>query len=189
MTTEPNLYARAAVVLGNTADGIRWPYGMSSPRPSEQRDNPDQYAERLAQQTAKQESMLSWAERYGLKYSPTGCCPAWLQGNTSRRCRPYGRTANRCTRYGTSGVDHSWLDHAVGWLKDGKPAVLTSAPYGLEYITEAPARLAYWQQQDPPLKSVIGDGWYSAGTTQIIVWRADRLEDVQPATLNLDGTA
>lgn len=38
-------------------------------------------------------------------------------------------------------------------------------------------------QEDPRLKVVTGPGWYSPATTQIILWRADRIEDVQPATL------
>lgn len=183
----PDLYDRAAAVLGTTSDGIRWPYGMSPPHPGEKRRNPETYEHRLVQQRAKQESMVSWAEQHGLKYSPAGCCPGWLQGKTSRRCRPYGPSADRCTRYGNSNIDHSWLDHAVGWLKNGVPAVLTSAPYGLEHITEAPERLAYWQQQDERLKVVTGPGWYSLATTQIILWRTDRLETVEPATLALIG--
>jgi hypothetical protein len=177
-----DLYDRAAAVLGTEEGDIRWPYGMSPPHPGEKRKNPETYEQRRAEQRAKQEAMVSWAERYGLKYSTAGCCPFWLQGKVSRRCRPYGPHADRCTRYG-SGIDHSWLDHAVGWLKDGKPAALTSAPYGLEHITEAPERLAYWQQQDSRLRIVTGPGWYSLATTQIVLWRTDRLEDVHPAVL------
>lgn len=190
MTAQPKLYSRAAAVLGKTADGIRWPYGMSPAQRNLFRDEPaEEYAQRAQQQLAKQESMVAWAERHGLRYNRFGCCPAWLQGDTSRhRCRRHGPKAT-CTRYGNGNVDHGWLDHAVGWLKDGKPAVLTSAPYGLEHITEAPERLAYWTRQDPRLKATTGVGWYSPATTQIIVWRGDRIEDVQPATLTLDGRA
>lgn len=181
-----DLYDRAAAVLGTEDGVIRWPYGMSPPHPGEKRKDPEKYEQRWAQQRAKQEAMVSWAERHGLKYSPAGCCPFWLQGNVSRRCRPYDPHADRCTRYGTS-TDHSWLDHAVGWLKNGRPAVLTSAPYNLEHITEAPERLAYWEQHDDRLKVVTGPGWYSTATTQIILWRTDRLQAVEPAALTLDG--
>jgi hypothetical protein len=181
-----DLYDRAAAVLGTTSDGIRWPYGMGPPHRSEKRKDPEKYEQRLVQELAKAEVMVSWAERYGLKYSPAGCCPFWLQGTVSRRCRPYGSHKDRCTRYGT-GIDQSWLDHAVGWLKDGRPAALTSAPYNLEHITEASERLAYWQQEDDRLQTAIGTGWYGFATTQIVVWRTDRVEDVQPATLALNG--
>jgi hypothetical protein len=181
-----DLYDRATAVLGTEDGGIRWPYGMGPPHRREKRKDPEKYEQRLIQELAKAEAMVSWAERYGLKYSPAGCCPFWLQGTVSRRCRPYGPHRDRCTRYGT-GVDHAWLDHAVGWLKEGKPTALTSAPYNLEHILEAPERLAYWPQQDGRLKVVTGPGWYSTATTQIILWRTDRLEDVQPATLDPIG--
>ncbi|MBC2868549.1 hypothetical protein [Streptomyces mexicanus] len=175
-----DLHDRAAAVLGTEEGRVRWPYGMSPIHPSEKRKDPERYEQRRAQRLAGQEAMVSWAEHYGLKYSEAGCCPFWLQGKTSRRCRPYGPHANRCTRYGTH-VDQDWLDHAVGWLKGGRPAVLTSAPYGLEYITEAPERLAYWQQEDPRLQVVQGTGWYGHGTTQIVMWRTDILDEVAPA--------
>ncbi|MFF1574708.1 hypothetical protein ACFVWR_18365 [Leifsonia sp. NPDC058292] len=181
-TAPPDLHDRAAAILGTNGGDIRWPYGMSPAQRSITRDeSAETYAERVQQQQAKQEAMVSWAEQYGLKYTPHGCCPAWLRGAVNRRCRPYRERA-ACTRYANASLDHDWLDHAVGWLKDGKPAVLTSAPYGLERISEFAERLAYWTQQDPLLKVVTGGGWYSPATTQIIVWRTDRIEDVQPAT-------
>jgi hypothetical protein len=185
-TTMTDLYDRAAAVLGTDEGAIRWPYGMSSPHPGEKRKDPEKYEQRLLEQRAKQEAMVSWAERYGLKYSTAGCCPFWLQGKVSRRCRAYGANAAKCTRYGTS-IDAGWLDHAVGWLKDGRPAVLTSAPYVFEHIAEAPARLDYWQQEDSRLQVAIGPGWYGFDTTQVIVWRADRIAVVEPAALTLDG--
>jgi hypothetical protein len=186
---EQDLYDRAAAVLGTDGGAIRWPYGMSPAQRSYTREEPpEEYAQRVAEKRAKQEAMVVWAERHGLKYTPHGCCPPWLRGNTNRRCRPH-QERSACTRYRNETPDHDWLDHAVGWLKDGKPAALTSAPYGLEHITEAPARLAYWPQQDPRLKAVTGEGWYSPATTQIILWRTDRLENVQPATLALSGGA
>lgn len=181
-----DLYDRAAAVLGTEEGAIRWPYGMSPVHPAEKRKNPEQYEQLQAEKRAKQEAMVSWAERYGLKYSTAGCCPFWLQGKVSRRCRPYGANANRCTRYG-SQLDKDWLDHVVGWLKDGRPAVLTSAPYCFEHIADAPERLAYWQEEDPRLKAATGPGWYGFDTTQVLLWRTDRIATVEPAGLVLDG--
>lgn len=176
-----DLHGRATAILGRGNDGIRWPYGMGPAQRNYFRDEPaEEYERRVAQQRAKQEVMISWAETHGLKYTPNGCCPAWLQGAVNRRCRPYRERTN-CTRYANGTPDYEWLDHAVGWLKDGKPAALTTAPYHLEHITAAPARLAYWPKEDARLKVVTGPGWYSPATTQIILWRTDRLEDVQPA--------
>lgn len=180
--TEQTLHKRAAAVLGTDGGAIRWPYGMGPEvRSVLYPESAEAFAERVEQHKAKQEAMVSWAERYGLKYAPHVCCPPWLQGNANRRCRPY-REGSNCTRYVNGGPDRGWLDHVVGWLKDGKPAVLTSAPYTLE-ILKPPARLAFWTVTDERLKVTAGDGWYSPATTQLILWRADRLEDVQPATV------
>jgi hypothetical protein len=181
-----DFHDRADAVLGTEEGRIRWPYGMSSPHPGEKRKDPKKYEQRLLEQRAKQEAMVSWAEQHGLRYSEAGCCPYWLQGKVSRRCRPYGPSADKCTRYGT-GADKDWLDHVVGWLKDGRPAVLTSAPYCLERITEAPQRFKFWQQEDSRLRVAIGPGWYGFDTSQVIVWRADRITTVEPAALTLDG--
>lgn len=189
MTAQPTLKARAAAILGKGNDGIRWPYGMGPAQRDFLRDeSAEEHDRRVAEQQAKQEVMVSWAEQHGLRYTPNGCCPSWLQSATNRKCRPY-RERTACTRYRNGTPDYGWLDHVVGWLKDGKPAALTSAPYNLDRIPEAAERLAYWPEHDARLKVVTGPGWYSPSTTQIILWRTDRIEDVQPATLNLDGRA
>lgn len=175
------LNTRAAAVLGTSGGAIRWPYGMSPAQRNIYRDEPAaDYAQRVQQQLARQEAMVTWAEQHGLKHAPHGCCPAWLRTNTNGRCRPY-REKSPCTRYANGSPDHDWLDHAVGWLKDGKPAVLTSAPYTLKHL-KPPARLAFWTVTDPRLKAAAGDGWYSPATVQLILWRADRIEDVEPAS-------
>lgn len=182
MPIPDGLYGLAAAVLGTTPDGIRWPYGMSPPRLADKRTDPQRYEQRLTEHTAKLISMVSWAERHGLTQSPLGCCPPWLLRAQSRRCRARARVGeDRCTRYGSAALDYDWLDHAVGWLKDGRPAVLTSAPYSLQYLTEQPWRLQYWLAQDPRLKVTAGDGWYSGATAQLIMWRSDRIGEVRPA--------
>ncbi|GAA3595193.1 hypothetical protein [Streptomyces osmaniensis] len=178
-----DLNTRARAILGVDGGDIRWPYGMG---PERRRYTPEeteeQFAQRDQEMRAKQEAMLSWAEQHGLKYGPHGCCPAWLRLNVNGRCRAY-REGTKCTRYANGCPDRDWLDHAVGWLKDGKPAVLTSAPYSLRYISSAPTRLAFWTGTDERMRVTAGDGWYSPATTQIIMWRSDRIEDVQPATI------
>jgi hypothetical protein len=173
-----DLYDRAAAIFGADADGVHWPYGMSSPLPGERTKGPEDYERRLREQKAKQELVVSWAEQYGLKASTAGCCPRWLQRKVSRRCSP---TANgyACTRHGNGQPDGHWLDHAITWLKGKGPAVITSAPY--EIYDEDEARIEWWQQQDPLLKVTRGPGWYGFGTTQVIIWRSDLIPQVEPA--------
>ncbi|OQD51852.1 hypothetical protein BM536_037700 [Streptomyces phaeoluteigriseus] len=68
------------------------------------------------------------------------------------------------------------MDHTITWLKDGRPAVITTAPY--EIYEEDEARLQYWQQHDPRLQVARGHGWYGYDTTQIVLWRTDRITAV-----------
>ncbi|MDH2392969.1 hypothetical protein QCN29_30170 [Streptomyces sp. HNM0663] len=84
-----------------------------------------------------------------------------------------------CSRYDAPTADAPWLDHTVAWLRDGGPAALTSAPYGLSPMDVA--RLEWWPQQDPRLHVARGTGWYGFTTTQVVVWRYDILGDVEPA--------
>jgi hypothetical protein len=102
------------------------------------------------------------------------CCPWWLTRKVSRRCE-----FAKCTQYGAGGDDRSWLDHTICWLKDGRPAVITSAPYN--FGQEDRARIDQWLTEDTRLRVAYGAGWYGYTTTQIVMWRADRLEDVAPA--------
>lgn len=174
-----DLYDRAAAVLGRNSDGIRWPYGLETPGFMERRRDPDGYEQRVAETRARQEVMVAWAERYGLRLSPAGCCPLWLGREGSRRCMFLIERGSRCTRFGSPHPDSGWMDHAVTWLKDSRPAVITSAPYDLE--PKDSHRLEHWQRADPRLRAARGTGWYGFSTTQIVLWRSDRIAAVAPA--------
>ncbi|RSO10663.1 hypothetical protein DMH15_41210, partial [Streptomyces sp. WAC 06725] len=108
-----------------------------------------------------------------------GCCPRWLLRDGSQSCHPRYRVGDPCTRYGTPRLDSGWLDHTVTWLKDARPAVLTAAPYDVDDHDRR--RLAHWERTDPRLRSAIGTGWYGFGTTQIVLWRSDRVAELQAA--------
>lgn len=168
-----DLHDRATAVFGRGPDGIRWPYDVSGIDYRLKRTDPGRYRRDLEEITRKRELIVGWAERYGLKASPVHCCPWWLTRRVSRRCTP-----GRCTRYGTAVPDHDWMDHSVFWLKDGRPAVITSAPYHLG--DEDAGRIAWWTGQHTNLRSARGTGWYGFGTTQILMWRADRIAAVEP---------
>lgn len=174
----PTLNARATATFGKGDLGIRWPYGMHTLKRSD--DQPGSWAaehfeERNAEQQARQEVMVAWAEEHGLRSRQKGCCPLWLQRDTQRACRPYGK-GEPCTRY---KADHDWMDHAVTWTRDRKPAAITAAPY---YVSDDfEARLDWWTQQDARLRWTRGAGWYGHGTTQLILWRTDRVADIHAA--------
>ncbi|MFG2142592.1 hypothetical protein ACGFRG_00070 [Streptomyces sp. NPDC048696] len=85
-----------------------------------------------------------------------------------------------CTHYGTA-QDRHWLDHLISWLKEGRPAVITTAPYGIDSADRS--RLDWWTGADPRLRVAHGPGWYGFRTTQIVMWRTDRLAQVTPALL------
>lgn len=171
-----DLHNRAAAIFGSSADGVHWPYDVSGIDHTLRRKDPEAFEKKLAELTAKREVLVAWAEKHGLKKSPVKCCPWWLTRKTSRLC-PKGT----CTRYGTSTPDRLWLDHAIHWLKNGKPAVISSAPYNFE--EEDQARLALWTSTQPELSSAQGEGWYGYHTRQILIWRSDRIDSVQPASL------
>lgn len=166
-----DFYDRAAAVLGATANGVHWPYEANGV-PSLGDPN---FQEKLAAVDRIRLMMVEWAEQHGLKKSTVKCCPAWLTRPASRRCAP-----GTCTRSDSTGPDHGWLDHRVHWLKDGRPAVITSSPYGGLSATEK-ERIAWWLQQHANLRSVQGRGWYLPGSTQIVMWRADRIDEVRLA--------
>lgn len=149
-----------------------WPYGMSAPGRDLRKRNPEQYEFHIRRVELGQRLIVEWAESYGLRTSDRGCCPRWLQGKVSRQCYP----ESRCTR---SGVDSRWLDHPIYWLRDGRPAAITSAPYHISDDDEA--RLGWWLLEDPRLELGKGTGWYGMGTTQILLWRSDRIEHMEPA--------
>lgn len=171
-----DLYARAAAVFGSGTDGVFWPYDVSGIDRSLRRKDPEAFEKKLAELTTKREVIVTWAEKHGLKKSTVKCCPWWLTRKTSRAC-----TMAKCTRYGTTHPDSHWLDHGVCWLKDGKPAVISSAPYN--FADEDQARLTWWTSTQPELSSAQGEGWYGYGTRQILIWRSDRIATVEPASL------
>lgn len=155
-----------------------WPYGLEHPSRNLKRTHPEIWARVSVEQPRAQKVIVEWAERYGLKASDAGCCPRWLQRKTSRRCEP-----DSCTRYGNSNEapDHDWLDHATAWLLGGKPAAMTSAPYG-DVSDSDRLRFAYWQAEDSRLRvRVGGEGWYGHSTTQILMWRSDRISSMETA--------
>lgn len=164
-----DLNARAASIFG-TADGApRWPYGLQAPVRSRHRATFERETRRVQ---LAQSTIVDWAEQYGLRATQAGCCPLWLLRPSSRRC-----ATGACYNYG--GLDYVWLDHQIGWLIKGRPAVITSAPYG-DHHRHDPG-IAEWLAKDRRLRTAYGTGWYGAGTTQIVVWRTDRITDTQPA--------
>jgi hypothetical protein len=174
-----DLYDRGEAVLGHAERGIRWPYGQEDPPRRLRRTDPGKYERQRAETNARREILLSWAEHYGLRLSEAGCCPRWLLRGASQRCRPRSLGGDPCTHYGTPHPDSSWLDHTSAWLKDSRPAVLTAAPYDVE--AQDLERLAHWERTDSRLRSATGRGWYGFGTTQIVLWRTDRIDEIFPA--------
>ncbi|MET8218074.1 hypothetical protein [Streptomyces hirsutus] len=172
MATSTDLHARGAAVFGSDADGVHWPYEVNGIDITLRRTDPERFRQQQADRTRRRELIVEWAERHGLKASTVSCCPAWLAGSVSRRCR-------QCAEYlSPASADREWLDHTICWLKDSRPAVITSSPYGVS--PESSARIAWWLEQ-PHLRAAYGKGWYGFGTTQVVMWRADRIATVEPA--------
>lgn len=172
MATSPDIHDRGAAIFGSSADGVDWPYDGSGIDHRLRRTDPERFRQELADLTRRREILVEWAERYGLKSSSVQCCPWWLTRKVSRRCA-YGECE------GLGGRDAAWLDHPICWLKDGRPAVITSAPGRMS--PESSARISWWLEQQPDLRSVQGEGWYGFSTTQVVMWRADRIATVEPA--------
>lgn len=168
-----DLQTRATRLFGRAVGGgVAWPYGLSTPARRTYRGRPAEYEEVLQGRLAAQETITAWAEKGGLRRSPAGCCPHWLQRPSSRRCRNGG-----CTHFDAPALDCGWMDHTIAWLYGGRPAALTSAPYGV--TQEHRARLSWWTQQHPALSTTQGVGWYGFGTTQIVMWRTDIFDPAQ----------
>lgn len=176
-----DLRTRAVRILGGTRGRPRWPYGLED---LTLRDRPDMTAAEFQQNretnTAKQRTLVDWAERHRLRRSTSGCCPKWLQRQRSVRCRP-SWPGGPCPHYDPPAEtnDRAWMDHRMFWLRAGSPAVITSAPYGLS--PESEARLSCWTADDPRLKWARGTGWYGYTTTQVVLWRQDLAPDIEPA--------
>lgn len=162
-----DLYDRGAKIFGENADAIFWPYDASGIDRSLRRTDPERFRQQLDTLNRKRQLIVEWAETYGLRASRAGCCPRWLHRNSSKRCgwQPRARS--------------DWLDHPIWWLKDGKPAVITSAPYHLS--DDSLTRIRYWESMHPRFAVAQGTGWYGYGTTQIVMWRHDRIKAVSPA--------
>ncbi|MBB0242997.1 hypothetical protein FNQ90_02455 [Streptomyces alkaliphilus] len=172
-----DLLRRAIAVFGQANGVPDWPYGLSVPPHQWREENPERWERDRAERRIAQRVIVEWAEHYGFKRSHKACCPQWLQRKVSQRCR-----GGRCTHWGAgdSTPDSRWLDHTIGWLLNGKPVAVTSAPYGL--LDEDRDRMAWWQAQDDRLRVVTGgSGWYGHDTTQVIVWRTDLVPVIEPA--------
>lgn len=169
-----NIYDRAAKIFGSDADGVHWPYDVSGIDYTLRRTDPERFKQNLDVLAAKRTLLVEWAEEHGLRAS-RGCCPRWLHRNSSRRCGYQFKARMDCTW----GIDSTWLDHPIWWIKNGKPAVITSAPYHLS--DESHGRIRYWESMRPQFAVAHGAGWYGYGTTQVVMWRTDRIKTVTPA--------
>ncbi len=178
-----DLGVRGAALFGVYDADVAWPYGLTRHdyNLSELRKkDPEEYSKKWSQLTDARETLVGWAEKYELtRTSAVGCCPQWLLRKVSRRC-PY--TADTCTRRGP-GHDCAWMDHPIWWLKDGRPAVLTSAPYPWAFGADEQAKILRWASEHPNLSTAQGEGWYGFNTRQVVLWRNDRITDIEPARL------
>lgn len=172
-----DLYDRAARIFGVSHDEIRWPYEANGLDRSLRRTEPERYRAELDAYDRQRLVIVEWAERYGLKASHAGCCPWWLTRTTSRRC-----PVTKCSLYGTGWrVDEThWLDHPIRWNKDGKPAAITASPYDDNMSDNE--RIKWWLGKDPRLRVAFGAGWYGPSTTQVVMWRSDRIPVIEPAS-------
>lgn len=173
--TDSDHHDRAAKIFGADGGDIRWPYGLETPHPRRSGLTGEQLQQAADHARVAQRLIVEWAEQYGITASRSGCCPRWLQRNASRRC------SATCYR---PGADYAWLDHPIYWLRNRRPAVITSALY---YVgDEDRDRITWWTEQHPLLRAAFGTGWYGHGTTQIVLWRTDRAPEVAPAGFTLD---
>ncbi|MGW7281764.1 hypothetical protein ACWGIV_26405 [Streptomyces sp. NPDC054844] len=166
---------RAAKIFGREGGDVAWPYDLHSPQRHLKRTDPEWYEREVARQPDAQRVIVEWAEWYGLKATATACCPGWLTRKVSRRC-----SIDRCTKFGGGATDYRWLEHRTGWLLDGHPVALTSAPYRIS--NEEHARFEWWVAEDPRLAVALGgQGWYGLGSTQVLMWRTDVIEVMEPS--------
>ncbi|MEU6316099.1 hypothetical protein [Streptomyces sp. NPDC047009] len=179
-----DLYTRAAKIFRSDLEwGIHWPYEAAGLDWTLRKKDPERYRRELDAYTRQRTAIVEWAERYGLKKSRVTCCPWWLTRSTSRRCE-----FSKCTHHGSGEQisDHHWLDHAICWIKDGKPAVITSSPYDISYAENYEdrvpdyGRIKWWVDSNENLSVTFGKGWYGSSTTQVVMWRNDRIPVVEP---------
>jgi hypothetical protein len=176
-----DLLSRAVRIFGTNGDGdADWPYGLHTPHRGYNAADRAEYIAELPGQRAKQELIVDWADGHGLKRS-VGCCPVWLRKDFSRSCNGTRNGSGACTQHDEGHGIWRWLEHPIGWNKDGRPAALTSSPYRLTAGDKD--RLDWWTAQDERLRYVIGDGWYGCGSQQVVLYRADRIDRVDPVLL------
>jgi hypothetical protein len=172
-----DLNTRAAAIFGTSEGEVRWPYDVSGIDRTLRHRDPEAFRHELAVLTTKRYTIVEWAEVHGLKASRVKCCPLWLTRQTSRRCR-----FDSPCQYRTD-PDRSWLDHDIYWLRNSRPAVITSAPYDIS--PQSVQRLKWWHATHRHLKVATGEGWYGHGTSQVVMWSTTRIEYVSPAK-NID---
>lgn len=170
-----DLDRRGSRIFGRYQREVDWPSGVDSPYPLMRRREPERYEREVAKQADAQRVIVEWAERYDLKEAKMACCPGWLTRRVSRRCM-----IDRCTALGGGAYDHEWLEHRIGWVLNGQPVALTSASYGISDKDQA--RFEWWVNEDPRLAVVLGgQGWYGFGSTQVLMWRTDVIEEMEPS--------
>lgn len=167
---------RAIAIFGrNDVGGIAWPYGVGEQIPNPGW-SPEELQAHLKDREEAKQIAFDWAQKHGLKQTDKGCCPVWLQQDRNSRCS--GK--RECARYGNHAGGCSWMDHTAMWTFDKQPAVITSAPY--EIYQGYREELNQWVQRDPRLAIAYGKtGWYGNGTYQIVLWRTDLIDVIEPA--------
>jgi hypothetical protein len=176
-----DLYARGARIFGKGQGGVFWPYDVSGIDRSLRQSDPERFRQEHDALEAKRLVLVEWADRFGLRPA-RGCCPRWLLKNSSHRCGWQPSARLECTW----STDERWLDHAIWWIKDRRPTAVTGAPYLFD--DRSRSLVERWLAQDTRLNFATGTGWYGYGTTQTLLWRADRIADIAPAA-PLNGAA
>ena len=176
-----DLHSRGSRIFGSRSGEVCWPYGLNDQTywfdPKADREG---YEAQRGLTQRQRLTVVDWAEHHGLRASSSGCCPIWLTRDKSRRC------GEKDTRGCGSGGGR-WSDHALWWIKDGRPAVTTGAPYG--FIGEEIPDIAGWLAADSRLKFAIGTGWYVHGTVQTMFWRSDLIPKLGTARLKATTAA
>ncbi|WLQ69287.1 hypothetical protein [Streptomyces glycanivorans] len=167
---------RAKAIFGrNDGGGVDWPYGVGATIPNPTW-SPEQRRAHLQDREEAKQIVFDWAEKHGLRKTDNGCCPVWLQQNRNSRCGG----PRTCARFGSGGWDTGWMDHTATWTFDRRPAAITSAPYRIRQSDRD--ELNRWVAADPRLAIAYGNtGWYGLDTYQIILWRTDLVEVIEPA--------
>jgi hypothetical protein len=168
-----DLHSRGSRIFGATRGEVCWPYGLNDQtcRFDPKADREGCEAQRDLTQRQRL-TIVDWAEHHGLRASSSGCCPIWLTRDKSRRC------GGKDTR-GCGGGGGRWSDHALWWIKDRRPVAITGAPY--HFDDDSQTLVDRWLTEDERLNFTTGAGWYGYGTTQVVLWRTDRIKTIEPA--------